>query len=144
MKTRKNVGLKKYICILLLAVMALVCLSGCSSTKLSEDFDEGKVKEAAQKAVDCLIAGHYEDCVAMMGQEMQAALTAEALGENVESVKEKTGEFREYKSTAVIGQKDSEGADCAVAVVVAAFEKGNLTYNISFNTEMEIIGLWMK
>ena len=40
-------------------------------------------------------------------------LTAEALGENVESVKEKTGEFREYKSTAVIGQKDSEGADCA-------------------------------
>ena len=44
----------------------------------------------------------------------------------------------------MIGQKDSEGADCAVAVVVAAFEKGNLTYNISFNTEMEIIGLWMK
>jgi len=45
---------------------------------------------------------------------------------------------------AVIGQKDSEGTDMAVVVIVAVFENQNVTYTISLNTNMEIVGLWMK
>ena len=137
--------MKKSISIVMLCILTAVCLCGCGgSTKLSESFDENTVKETAQKAVDCLISGEYEDCVAMMGQEMREALPAEALEANVAPVMEQTGAFQEYKSITVVGQKGSDGADCAVAVVVASFEKGKLTYTISFDTGMEIIGLWMK
>lgn len=137
--------MKKYISTALLCVLTAICLCGCGgSTKLSESFDENTVKETAQKAVDCLIAGEYDDCVAMMGQEMQEALPAEALETNVAPVMEKAGAFQEYKSITALGQKGSDGADCAVAVVVASFEKGKLTYTISFDAGMEIIGLWMK
>ena len=153
-KTIKNLRMKKsgvrklqiktYICVALLLAMAVIGMSGCSGTKLAENFDEDKVKEAAQKAVDCLVAGEYEDCVAMMSQEMQAALPAETLAASTEAVKEQAGEFQEYKSITVVGQQDSEGTNYAVAVLVVKFEKGNITYTVNFDTEMQIIGLWMK
>ena len=44
----RNCGIKKVL--FLLGVMVLV-LSGCSSTKLAEAFDEETVKETAQEAV---------------------------------------------------------------------------------------------
>ena len=140
----KGHGWKNYIRMAALLVLTALCLSGCGGGKLSEDFDETAVKEAAQRATDCLVAGEYEDCVAMMSQELQAALTPETLSANVEAMNQQTGDFREYKSVAVVGQKDTDGKECAVAVVVGSFEKCNVTYNVSFNTEMEIIGLWMK
>ncbi len=136
--------LTKNICTVLAAVLAALCLTACGSAQLAEDFDEGTVKEMGQKAVDCLIAGEYEECVAMMDATMQAAVSAEVLASNVEAVKEKNGAFREYKSTAVVGQKDAEGEDCAVAVIVADFENGKVTCTVSFNKGMEVIGLWMK
>ena len=43
-----------------------------------------------------------------------------------------------------MGQKDKAGTDYAVAVVVADFENGKVTYNVSFDTNMEIVGFWMK
>lgn len=144
MKRMEGFRQRKCIWTVLVMVFAAFCLTACSSTKLAEGFDETKVKEEAQKAVDFLIAGEYEECVAMMDANMQAALSAETLAANVEDMNGKTGAFQEYKSVAVVGQKDAEGTDYAVAVIVADFEKGKVTYNVSFNQEMEVIGLWMK
>lgn len=127
----------------LISVMVLV-LSGCGSTKLAEAFDEDTVKEAAQEAIGYLTAGEYEKNIEMMSADMKEALTAEGLAANVETMNAQTGAFKEYKSIAVVGQQDSQGTDMAVAVVVAAFEKRNVTYTISFNTDMEVVGLWMK
>ena len=137
----RNCGIKKVL--LLLGAMVLV-LSGCSSTKLAEAFDEETVKEAAQEAVGYLAAGEYEKNIEMMDSAMQEALSSEDLKANVETMNEQTGAFKEYKSIAVVGQQDAQGTDMAVAVVVASFEKRNVTYTISFNTDMEVIGLWMK
>lgn len=147
MKTRaysKKVRAGKVLCIVLAVMLAALGLGGCSSTKLAEAFDEAAVKEAAQAAVDHLNAGEYEECVAMMSQEMQEALSAEALASAAEGVFAKAGAFQEYKSVAVVGQKDKAGTDYAVAVVVADFENGKVTYNVSFDTNMEIVGFWMK
>ena len=129
----------------LLLATGLVCLlAGCGSTKLADVFEEEQVKETAQAVVDNLIAGEYEADIAMMSQAMQEALSAETLAANMEMMNAKTGAFKEYKSMAVVGQKNSQGEDMAVAVIVVAFEKGSVTYTVSFNTDMEIEGLWMK
>ena len=80
----------------------------------------------------------------MMNSVVQEAISAEDLKANVETMNEQTGAFKEYKSIAVVGQQDAQGTDMAVAVIVASFEKRNVTYTISFNTDMEVIGLWMK
>ena len=44
----------------------------------------------------------------------------------------------------MVGQKDKDGTDYAVAVIVAAFEKGNVAFTLSYDTDMQIIGFWMK
>ena len=139
-----RMGLLRKGIILILVMAAALSLIGCSGTKLSGDFDEEKVKAAAQEAIDHLVAGEYEACVSLMGEEMQAAISAEVLADNMEAMTGQKGAFQEYKSCSVVGQKDKDGTECAVAVVVAAFEKGNLTFTVSFDKEMKMIGFWMK
>ena len=136
--------MKKSICMAMVMILAAFWLTGCSSTKLADSFDEATVKETVQKAVDHLIAGEYEECMEMMSQEMQEALTEEALAAAAGDVMAAAGEFQEYKSIAVVGQKDQSGADCAVVVAVASFENNIITYTVSFNADMEIIGFYMK
>ena len=136
--------MKKSICMAMVMILAAFWLTGCSSTKLADVFDEATVKETVQKAVDHLIAGEYEECMEMMSQEMQEALTEEALAAAAGDVMAAAGEFQEYKSIAVVGQKDQSGADCAVVVAVASFENNKITYTVSFNADMEIIGFYMK
>lgn len=144
MKTKLGNIVKRGISMGLILVTSALLLTGCSSTKLSDDFDEEKVKAAAQEAIDHLIAGEYEECVGLMSEEMQAALSAEVLATNMDTITGQRGAFQEYKSNSVVGQKDKEGTEYAVAVIVAAFEKGNVTFTVSFDKEMKMIGFWMK
>ena len=129
--------------VVLLGVLVLV-LTGCGSTKLSDAFDEETVKESAKEVIDDLVNDECDKVVEKMSAAMQEAVTAEDLAANMEAMNALTGAFKEYKSSAVVGQQDAQGTDMAVAVIVAAFEKRNVTYTISYNTDMEIIGLWMK
>ena len=86
--------MKKGICMVIIMILAAFWLTGCSSTKLADGFDETAVKEAVQKAVDHLIAGEYEECVAMMSQEVQETLTAEALAAAAGDMMAAAGEFQ--------------------------------------------------
>ncbi len=128
----------------ILFTVTLLFLAGCSSTKLADAFDAETVETMAREAADHLIAGEYDENIAMMSDVMKNALSAEILAENMDTMNEQTGSFVEYKSTAVVGQKDKDGRDLATAVIVAAFEKRNVTYTITFNTDMEVDGLFMK
>lgn len=144
MKTKmKNIA-KRGISMALIIAMSALLLMGCSGTKLSGDYDEEKVKAVAQEAIDHLVAGEYEECTGLMSEEMQAAITAEVLAANMETMAAQKGAFQEYKSNTVVGQKDKDGTEYAVAVVVAGFEKGNVTFTVSFGADMQISGFWMK
>lgn len=143
-KTKTGDKVRKGISMVLILAMSMLMLIGCSGNKLSEDFDEDKVKAAAQEAIDHLVAGEYEECVALMSDELQAAVSAEVLTANMEAIAGQKGAFQEYKSSSVVGQTDKDGTEYAVVVIVAAFEKGNMTFTVSFDKEMNMIGLWMK
>lgn len=144
MKTKVKNMVRKGISVALIMATSMLMLIGCGGTKLSDDFDEEKVKATAQEAIDHLVAGEYEECVALMGEEMQAAISAEALATNMETMAGQKGAFQEYKSSTVVGQKDKDGTEYAVAVIVAGFEKGNITFTVSFDKDMKMIGFWMK
>lgn len=144
MNAKKGNIVKRVWTMLLMGAVAALLLSGCTSSKLSEDFDEASVKASAQELIDHLTAGEYQEAEDMMSKAMQEALPVEELVSLMETVSGQTGAFQKYKSAAVVGQKDSSGADCAVAVVSVSYEKGTVTYTVSFDTNMEVIGLWMK
>lgn len=131
--------------VLFLAVIVVLVWKTKDSMRLAENFDQNEVTAKAQEAVDYLIAGEYESNRAMMTEELQGLITAEVLKTNMDTLSKETGAFKEYKSTAVIGQKDSStGEDMAVAVIVATFEKRAVTYTVTFTKDMLITGLYMK
>lgn len=137
--------LQRVLKLALLGVLTILVFTGCSSTKLAESFDAATVEEQAKEITDLLIAGEYDKIYDQMNEEMKALLTSETLKTNMDTMNELTGSFQEYKSTAVIGQKDANTKqDMAVAVIVAVFEKRNVTYTISFDTNMQLAGFYMK
>ncbi|HBA48136.1 MAG TPA: hypothetical protein DCZ91_10140 [Lachnospiraceae bacterium] len=143
-KTNMKRLVTRWLSMAMVMAAAVFLLTGCGSTKLSADFDEEKVKTAAQEAIGYMVAGEYEECVGLMSEEMQVAVSAEILASNMETVAGQKGAFQEYKSSSVLGQKNQEGTDYAVAVIVAAFENGNVTFTISYDKDMQMIGFWMK
>ena len=144
MKTKVKSMVRNGISMALIMAASMIMLIGCGGTKISDDFDEEKVKATAQEAIDYLVAGEYEECLALMGEEMQDAISAEALATNMETTAGQKGAFQEYKSSTVVGQKDTAGSEDAVAVIVAGFEKGNITFTVSFDKDMKMTGFWMK
>lgn len=127
----------------ILAAMLLLALAGCGGTKLPDGFDETTVKETATKFLDYLTAGEYDSGMDMMSAVMASALPKEDLTAIMEDLDRQAGAFKEYKSIAVVGQS-AQGVEYATAVVVAAYEKRNVTYTVVFNIDMEIDGFYLK
>lgn len=127
----------------ILAAALLLTLAACSGTKLPDGFDEKTVKETATKFLDYLTAGEYDSGMDMMSEVMTAALSKEDLTAIMEDLDRQVGAFKEYKSIAVVGQT-SQGVEYATAVVVASYEKRNVTYTVVFNTNMEIDGFYLR
>lgn len=134
--------------LLLLAVCmaaAAVTAAGCGSTKLADSFDEEQVKKAAQEAAASMDEGDYEGVVGMMREDLQAQITPDQLQAVMDQNFADRGEFKEFKSTAVIGQKVKDtNEDLAVVVLVAEYENQKATYTITFNTDMEMTGFYIK
>lgn len=129
--------------ITILAAILLLTLAGCGGTKLPDGFDEETVKETAAKFLDYLTAGEYDSGMDMMSEIMKAALSKEDLAAIMEDLDRQAGAFKEYKSIAVVGQT-ARGIEYATAVVIAAYEKRNVTYTVVFNMDMEIDGFYLK
>lgn len=125
---------------------AVLVLTACgSSQKLSEEFDEQEVKLTAEALIDDLGEENFEDfCAAPMSEKMAAATTPESMSTVVSQYMGNRGAFVEYKSSVVVGAKDEAGGNCAVAVVVAKYENQTVTYTISFDQEMKLIGFYLK
>ena len=133
--------LKKSFAAILAAVLFLA-LAGCG-TKLPDGFEEETVKETATKFLDYLTVGEYDSGMDMMSEVMKNALSKEDLTAIMEDLDRQAGAFKEYKSIAVVGQT-AQGVEYATAVVVASYEKRNVTYTVVFNTDMEIDGFYLR
>lgn len=129
--------------ITILAAILLLTLAGCGGTKLPDGFDEETVKETAAKFLDYLTAGEYDSGMDMMSEIMKAALSKEDLAAIMEDLDRQAGAFKEYKSIAVVGQT-AQSIEYATAVVIAAYEKRNVTYTVVFNMDMEVDGFYLK
>lgn len=147
-EVKREMGIVKKLIGIVLSVMLLgvmVFAAGCASTKLSDAFDETTVTETAKEVTGYMDEENYDSILEMMREDLQALLPAETLKESADAYIADRGAFKEYKSIAVIGQKikDTE-EDTAVAVVVVSYENQKVTYTITFDVDMKIIGFYLK
>jgi len=128
----------------LAAVMCLVLLAGCGSTKLSEDFNEVEVKSAAENVIVLINSQDSESLEKICTVQMREALTDDVWEQIYEAIGE-GGTFEQVSDMSVAGSVDkSSGEEYAVVVVKAKYELKTFTYTISFTKQMKLAGLYYK
>lgn len=129
-----------------IAILVLTfAITGCTTSTLSEAYVEEEVIAQAQQVVEYLNGGDYKAVADMVREDLKEDLSADilenALGEKLDAA----GAFQEYTQTVTAGQKDkSTGEEYAIVVAACQYENTKLTFTISMNEEMQLVGLYMK
>ena len=125
----------------LLLIMALGCIGlvGCSSSKLSEVFNEEKLKTTSQEIIQMLCSEEYDKIEAQMSQELKDAGATQQIKDAWSTVSGKLGAFDSYEKEAVVGKDNN-----ATVVTISKFENGKIQFTISYNEDMKLIGFYIK
>lgn len=139
MKTAKKALL------LTLCLIMLLSLTACGGSKLSEEYDEQAVLAKAEELVMTANTLDYEAVHSMLREDLLPALTAQQLESSWGPFLEAAGAFVEITSrTAVTQKSQSTDENYAVAVLVCKYENANLTYTISMDVNLDIVGMYLK
>lgn len=130
-------------------ILLLFIFSGCtaqSSGKLASSFDESKVKTAAESAISLMNSGDYQKFSdSMVREDLRKSLSADVLKKAADQVMSKAGSFDSFSNATVSGVNDAKAKqDYAVAAVAAKYKNQTVTYTISFDTKMNIVGFYLK
>lgn len=136
-------NLKKW-CAVLFIVLLVCGLTGCQSTRLSEDFDEKEVKTGAEKVIELVNAGDFETLNDELSEQMKLAMPDD-VWVSVKKIVDGKGAFQSFAKENVVGSKDKDTDEpFATAVVLAEYENGKIQYTISFDREMKVSGFYLK
>lgn len=129
----------KKIKLLLMMALSCVMLVGCSSSKLSESFDEQELKTTTEEVIQMLCNGEYDKIEAMSNQVLIDAKVTDKLGEVWEPLAKELGKFESYEKEAVVGNDND-----ATVIIITKFENGKAKFTISYNEDMQLIGFFIK
>lgn len=134
---------KRVVSVVFMCIMA-VMMMGCQS-KLSDEFQESEVVEKAEKIAELSCTGKINEAYGMLGEGIRANVTEEQIRAGIEGTIETLGEFEQISGTKVSGQKDKDtDREYAIAIVMAKFEDGKAQFTISFDTNMNCVGFYIK
>lgn len=129
---------------LILLVLSFAILAGCTSTKMSDDFDEKEVEERAKEVLGYLRDEDGESIREISNVEMKKALTDETMDEIFEQLRE-AGDFKEIQDISTGGHiEKSNKEEFAVALIKTKYENKEITFNMTFTKEMKLAGLFYK
>ena len=126
------------------AIMLMLPAAGCAS-RLSANFDEREVQEKAEEIAELSRTGKIGEAYGMLSEMMKAQITEDQIRAGIEGTIEPLGDFEKISGTNISGQKDKDtGTEYALAIVMAQFSGGRAQFTISFDTEMNCIGFYIK
>lgn len=121
-----------------LFILLMAVLSGCSSTKLSEDYDEARLRDAAEAVINDMNEGDYKGVLENSDETLKSAIDEKKLDEAWNSFRNRG----EYESISKMTFSEKDGY--AVVTAIADYEEGKVQFTLSYNKEMELAGIWMK
>ena len=126
--------IKPILGIVLVFVLTAFLAVGCTS-RLSDKFDENQVEKKAE----------ISEAYGLLSDLLKAQVTEEQITAGIEGTIEPLGEFEKINGTNVSSQKDKDtGTEYALAIVIAKFEEGKAQFTISFDTDMNCVGFYIK
>ncbi|MCF6459547.1 DUF3887 domain-containing protein [Clostridium sp. Cult3] len=138
MKRRTKIGL------IALLLVCIFTLSACKKKELSNEFDQEQVEELAISVVDMVNKEDAEGIKAISNEEMKQAMTDDIFEQVFDMVKQ-FGEYKEVSEIDVTGVEDKASKEpIAVVVLKAKYTDKEAIYTISFDTDMKLVGLYVK
>jgi len=136
----------KLIRVLFILLVFSIALTACASAvKLAEIYDENIVTERAKEVVEMLNSQDYDKVNAEIRDDLQDQLTASKLKDVIGAKLDEAGAFSEYPSITTLGQKSkTSGEDYATVVLVGKYEKSTLVFTITMDSNLDIVGLYVK
>ena len=136
--------MKKYLrWLIVMVVMSL--LFSCTNSKLSDKFDEQQVLDKAKAVVDVINTRQYVDVISLLREDLQTQITADQLEIAWDDQINAAGEFDKIKNYAMESKEDSVTKEEYVTVVLEGiYAEDTLIYTLSFDENLDMIGLYMK
>lgn len=132
-------------CFLLAAFAAFFGVFGCSVPPLDAAFEASSVEAAAENMIALLNERDYDGAVSHFSDQLKSAVPAETLSSTFDPLLDRLGAFRSIKESVLSGAVEEETAKpYAVAVVICRYENGSAQYTLSFDTEYQLIGIFIK
>ena len=128
-----------------LAVIIIMTLTSCSSSNSSSnfEFDKDSAIFRAKEAVEVVNTRDYEEIVKLFREDLREQVKADEIKSALDSQLKKAGDFTKYESETAVAQKQS-GTEYIIVVLVCKYENSTLIFTISLDTDMNIVGLYMK
>lgn len=129
----------------ILTLFMVVLLTGCGTQTmpLAEVFSQEQLEQQTIQIVDWLNAEEYLQVYETFREDMKQVLQADELRSACVETFGGAGTFTRIDSTTVSGQKIDEG-DYAVVMVKAQYEKQIVTFQVGYDADMQVVGLYMK
>ena len=126
-------------------LMAIICIIGMAfglvacGSKLNSEFDEAKLKVSAEEVLKNLNDKEYDKITAKVVEGTKDKISPEVLKGAWEPISEKLGDYDSISKEVVSGKDNT-----ASVVIVAKYENSKMQLSVNYNTDMEIIGLFLK
>lgn len=123
----------------------MVVLAGCSNTTvpLADVFEQEQLEQETLQIVDWLNEQEYELVYETFREDMKQVLPVEELKSACTETYGDAGSLVQISSTVVNGQKIEE-EDYAVVMVKAQYDKQIVTFQVGYDADMQVVGLYMK
>jgi len=136
--------LQKKIFMIVLCIICSFSFSGCKSTELAEGYDKKEIESTAIEIIeDIQVRGAKIVLSERMREDFIGKISLDEMDSSVKTSVSDLGSFLTYTQKTVIGRHyDETDEDFAVALITASYEKGEISYTLTFDKEMNLVGFY--
>lgn len=141
-RNKKGTKIKRFAAAVLTACL-FVC-TGCNSTKLADGYDKKKIESASIEIIESVqLKGAKEVLSERMRDDFVDNIDLDEMDASVKSSVSSLGGFLTYTQKTVIGRHyDDTDEDFAVALITASYENGEISYTLTFDKDMNLVGFY--
>ena len=136
-------NMKKPISFLLTAIVCLSLLVGCAKA-LPEGYDRNLLSESAKKIITDMGNANYAAVISELNSDMKTVMTEDYFKTNIAPIYTAAGEFKSFGNVTMAATQEESYGEYVSVVVACRYANLALTYTISYNKDMQVIGLYMK
>ena len=142
---------RRIIIVILAVAVVLAVLAGLAYWALPKQRDIGDsgkftayvVEQYSTAVVDAFSRGDYDTLEGYYSKEMREAVTRQMLEDLKPVIGDDWGEYRGV-GTAYMAEVNQRGKAYVIVQMNASYENVSVTYTLTFNSEMQLVGFYMK